>query len=98
MILGKRGLAVSCDANYVGNATSLSPPLRARERVGVTGSLISGNRPGREQGGEQEEDVEGRAGGRKATVKLKDKKRNGRLEAGRDVEMDDRHMEDIRKG
>lgn len=29
------------------------------ERVGVTESLISGNRPGREQGGEQEEDVEG---------------------------------------
>lgn len=26
-------------------------------RVGVTESLISGNRPGREQGGEQEEDV-----------------------------------------
>lgn len=57
MTLGKRGIAVSCDANYVGNAESLSLPLR--ERVGVTESLISGNRPGREQGGEQERDVEG---------------------------------------
>lgn len=60
MILGKRGIAVNCDANYVGNhvmlATSLSVPLR----VGVTESLISGNRPGRELGGEQQEkDVEG---------------------------------------
>ena len=39
--------------------------------MSVTESLISGNRPGREQGGEQdeeEEDVEG--GGRKVTVKI----------------------------
>lgn len=31
-------------------------------------------------------------------MKMKDKKRNRRLEAGRDLEMDDRHMEDIKKG
>lgn len=30
-------------------------------------------------------------------MKLKDKKRNRRLEAGRDGEMDDRHMGDIKK-
>ena len=57
--------------------------------VCVTKSLISGNRPGREQGGEQGKDVEGwgwwrkgRWGVERATVKLKDKKRNRRLGAG----------------
>lgn len=58
MTLGKREIAVSGDANYIGNSTSLSLPWHVREceRVGVTESLISGNRPGREQGGEQEEE------------------------------------------
>lgn len=40
-----------------------------------------------------------RSGGEgKATVNLKDKKINGRLEAGRGVEIDDRHMEGMKKG
>lgn len=65
IILGKRGIAVSCDANYVGSATTLSLPLCVRvcERVGVSESLISGNRPGREQDGEQEEEDVGGGGG-----------------------------------
>lgn len=33
----------------------------------------------------------------RATVKLKDKKRNRRLGPGKDWEMDDRHVEDIKK-
>lgn len=52
----------------------------------------------RKRRGGLEEEEEGWWGGRKATVKLKDKKRNRGLEAGRDVDMDDRHMEDIKKG
>lgn len=61
--------------------------------VGATESLISGNRPGREQGCEQEEKVDGgggdwRRGRRKATVKLKGKKINRRGETGREGTMD----------
>ena len=35
-------------------------------------------------------------GGKKARVELKDRRRNEWLKAGRDVKMDDSHMEDIR--
>lgn len=47
---GKTGMAVVCVSVCVVNA---------HVSVSVTKGLISGNRPGRDQGGEQEEDVEG---------------------------------------
>lgn len=59
----------------------------------ITESLISGNRPGRELGGEQE-DVCGWAGVGggiwKAREELKDAKRKRRLNVGTDGEMGDR--------
>lgn len=57
--LGKRGIAGNCDA--VGSTTLLSALVRVCVCVcvGATESLISGNRPGREQGCEQEEKVDG---------------------------------------
>lgn len=59
------------------------------ERVGVTESLISGNRPGREQGGEQEEDG---GGVEKQQWNWRRRKEIVRVEAGREEEMGDRHM------
>lgn len=51
---------------------------------GITESLISGNRIGREQGCEQESwEGGGGGGGKKATQELKDKKRD-RLRVRRD--------------
>lgn len=97
VILGKRGTAVSWDGNCVGNATLLSlPPACAcgcywESYQWKQTWTWAGWRAG---GGCGEGEV---GGGGKATVKLKDKKRNGSLEAGRDGEMDDRHMEDIKK-
>lgn len=57
--LGKRGIAGNCDA--VGSTTLLSALVCVCVCVcvGATESLISGNRPGREQGCEQEEKVDG---------------------------------------
>lgn len=43
---------------------------------GITESLISGNRIGREQDCEQESGAGGGGGGKKATQDLKDKKRD----------------------
>lgn len=55
----------------------------------ITERLISGNRPGRERGGEQE-DVCGWVGGGGAREELRDAKRNRRLNVGTDGEMGDR--------